>query len=165
MDLYLVRHGVAADVSGYSEDSQRPLTAEGKKRFTSEARGLRVLAARVDVVLSSPYVRAWQTAELLESDAGWPAPVACDALAGHGLADILQALQPYATSGAIALVGHEPSLHELASYLLTADTGHVWVEMKKGGVARIELADGVLRPGTGRLLWLLSPKILRALAR
>jgi phosphohistidine phosphatase SixA len=75
----------------------------------------------------------------------------------------LQALQPYVTANTIALVGHEPGLHQLASYLLTADTGHVQIEMKKGGVARLELGEG-LRPGTGRLLWLLTPKILRALA-
>jgi phosphohistidine phosphatase len=166
MDLYLVRHGVAfdADPSQWPDDSLRPLTAEGKKRFVTAARGLKQLVNKVDVVLSSPWVRAWQTAELLEKEAGWPAPVACDALAARGPAEVLQALQPYVTASAIALVGHEPSLHQLASYLLTADTGHVQIEMKKGGVARLELGEGLLRPGTGRLLWLVTPKMLRALA-
>jgi phosphohistidine phosphatase len=167
MDLYLVRHGVAfdADPSRWPDDSLRPLTAEGKKRFVTAARGLReLITGKMDVVLSSPWVRAWQTAELLEKEAGWPTPVACDALAGRGPAEVLQALQPYVTSSAIALVGHEPSLHQLASYLLTADTGHVQIDMKKGGVIQLELGEGLLRPGTGRLLWLLTPKILRALA-
>jgi phosphohistidine phosphatase len=167
MDLYLVRHGVAfdADASRWPDDIGRPLTADGKKRFAAEARALKELVnGKIDVVLSSPLVRAWQTAELLEKEAGWPAPVASDALAGRGPAEVLQALQPYVTSSAIALVGHEPSLPQLVSYLLTADTGHVQIEMKKGGVARLELGEGLLRPGTGRLLWLLTPKILRGLA-
>jgi phosphohistidine phosphatase SixA len=54
-------------------------------------------------------------------------------------------------------------LRELASYLLTADTGHLQIELKKGGVVRLEL-DETVRPGSARLIWLLSPKILRELA-
>jgi phosphohistidine phosphatase len=165
MDLYLVRHGVAfdADPVRWPDDSQRPLTADGQKRFSSAARGLKRLAPGVDVLLSSPWVRAWTTAELLEHEAGWPAPVACEALAERGTAEVLQALKPYAGSRAVALVGHEPSLRELASYLLTADTGHLQIELKKGGVVRLEL-DETVRPGSARLIWLLSPKILRELA-
>jgi phosphohistidine phosphatase len=166
MDLYLVRHAVAFDFdpSQWPDDSRRPLTPEGQKRFGRSARGLKALVPSVDVVLSSPWVRAWQTAELLESEAGWPRAVACDALeSGRAPAEVLQALQPYAGYSAIVLVGHEPSLHELASYLLTADTSHAQIEMRKGGVARLEVGDG-LRPGAGRLQWLLPPKVLRALA-
>src|ERR1041385_6701234 len=106
MDLYLVRHGVAfdADAAQWPDDSQRPLTPEGQKRFSSAARGLKELVPAVDVVLSSPWVRAWTTAELLQKDPGWPAPVACEALAEHEPAEILQALQPYIGSSAVALV-------------------------------------------------------------
>jgi len=166
MDLYLVRHAAAFDFDPavMSDDSQRPLTPEGQKRFGRAARGLRGLVPSVDVVLSSPWVRAWQTAEILRSETGWPAPVACDALAsGRAPAEVLQALQPFTSSGAIALVGHEPSLHELASYLLTADASHAQIEMKKGAVACLEVGEG-LRPGAGRLSWLLPPRVLRALA-
>jgi phosphohistidine phosphatase len=165
LDLYLVRHAIAFDfdTSHWPDDSQRPLTPDGQKRFSRAARGLRALVPSVDLVLSSPWVRAWQTAELLESEAGWPRPVACEPLGtGRGPADLLQALQPFATYGAIALVGHEPSLHELASYLLTADTD-AQIEMRKGSVARLEVGEG-LRPGAGRLHWLLPPKVLRAIA-
>ena len=166
MDLYLVRHAVAFDYdpSQWPDDSQRPLTPEGQKRFKRAARGLKGLVPSVDVVLSSPWVRAWQTAEVLESEAGWPPPVASEALAatGRAPAEVLQALQPFTGSNAIALVGHEPSLHELASYLLTGDTAHAQIEMKKGAVARLEVGEG-LRPGAGRLLWLLPPRVLRSL--
>jgi phosphohistidine phosphatase len=165
MDLYLVRHAVAFDYdpAQWPDDSQRPLTPDGQKRFKRSARGLKALVSSVDLVLSSPWVRAWQTAEILESEAGWPKPLACEALeSGRAPAEVLQALQPYTSYGAIALVGHEPSLHELASYLLTADTNHAQIEMKKGGVARLEVGEG-RRPGAGRLQWLLPPKVLRAL--
>lgn len=165
VDLYLVRHAIAFDFdkSQWPDDSRRPLTPEGLKRFGRAARGLREIVPSVEMVLSSPWVRAWQTAELLESEAGWPRPVACEALgSGRGPAGILQALQPFATYNAVALVGHEPGLHELASYLLTADTD-AQIEMRKGSVAHLEIGEG-LRPGAGRLHWLLPPKVLRALA-
>jgi phosphohistidine phosphatase len=166
MDLYLVRHAVAfdPDETQWPDDSDRPLTPEGEKRFRRAARGLTELMPSVDVVLSSRYVRAWRTAELLEKEASWPKPIACEPLeVGHAPAEVLQALQTYASSASVALVGHEPSMHELASYLLTADMGHVQLEFRKGGVARLELPEG-LRPGSARLRWLLSARILRAIA-
>jgi phosphohistidine phosphatase len=165
VDLYLVRHAIAfdADPTQWPDDSLRPLTPEGEKRFRRAARGLREIAPSVDVVLSSPWIRAWRTAELLEKEARWPAPVSCEALeSGRAPAEVLQALQPYASSGSVALVGHEPSLHELASYLLTADTNHVQLEFRKGAVAALQV-DESMRPGAARLLWLAPPKILRAL--
>ena len=164
MDVYLVRHGAAADATDpqWPDDRERPLTTQGVKRFRREARGLAALGAGVDVMLSSPYRRAWRTAELLEEDAGWPAPVECAALEpGRPPAEVLTALQPYSGSSAVALVGHEPSMHQLASYLLTSDTHHAAIEFRKGSVARLQI-DASLRPGSAVLLWLLAPKVLRA---
>jgi phosphohistidine phosphatase len=166
MDLYLIRHAVAFDPDSaqWPDDSERPLTPRGEKRFRRAARGWRELVPSVDVVLSSPWVRAWRTAKILENSAGWPPAVACEALeSGRAPAEVMLALQPHSGAAAVALVGHEPSLSELASYLLTADTGHVQIEMRKGGVARLEL-DPSLRPGAARLRWLLTPRILRAAA-
>lgn len=165
MDLYLVRHGVAfkSDPTRWPDDRERPLTPDGKRRFRRAARGLATIAPTVDVVLSSPWLRAWSTAELLASVAGWPVPQACDALqAGRAPAEVLQSLQAFDERGALALVGHEPSLHELASYLLTAEAGHAAIEFRKGGVAWLEVQDG-LRPGSARLRSLWQPKVLRAL--
>lgn len=164
MDLYLVRHAAAfdPDESRWPGDRDRPLTDAGEKRFRRAARGLASLVKSVDVVLSSPYRRTLQTAQLLH-EAGWPEAVAFEALeAGREPAGVLQALQAYSGSNAIALVGHEPTMHELVSYLLTADTGHAQVEFRKGSVARLELEG--LRPGSARLRWLLAPKVLRAIA-
>jgi phosphohistidine phosphatase len=166
MDLYLVRHAIAfePDQSRWPDDRNRPLTEAGEKRFRRAARGLGALVSDVDVVLSSPFARAWRTAELLASEADWPKPVECAALeSGRAPAEALQALQPHVSCDAVALVGHEPNLHELASYLLTAEANHAQVEFRKGGVARLTL-DAALRPGSATLLWLLQPKVLRALA-
>jgi phosphohistidine phosphatase len=165
MDLYLVRHAIAfdPDPEQWPQDRDRPLTPKGEKRFARAARGLAELVDSVDVMLSSPYVRAWRTAELLHKHAHWPTPVECDALAaGSAPAEALQALQPHASAPAVALVGHEPSMHELASYLLTAEANHAQVEFRKGGIARLSI-DAQLRPGSATLVWLLTPKVLRAI--
>jgi phosphohistidine phosphatase len=166
MDLYLVRHGIAfdADAKRWPDDRDRPLTPDGEKRFRRAARGLAELVASVDIVLSSPFARAWRTAELLASDAKWPTPVACDALeAGGTPAGALLAVQRQTNVSAVALVGHEPNMHELASYLLTGNTSRAQVEFRRGAVARLEVGIG-LQPGSARLVWLLAPKILRGLA-
>jgi phosphohistidine phosphatase len=164
MDLYLVRHASAfdADQTRWPTDRDRPLTPDGEKRFRRAARGLASLVSSVDVMLSSPYARAWRTAELL-AEVGWPAPVECEALeAGRSPGDALQALQQHRRSGSVALVGHEPTMHELVSYLLTADAGQAQAEFRKGAVALLDLDE--LRPGGAILRWLLQPKIMRGLA-
>jgi phosphohistidine phosphatase len=164
MDVYLVRHAVAfdPDYKKWPTDRDRPLTPEGIKRFRRAAKGLVSLVSSVDVMLSSPYRRAWQTAELLAA-AGWPAPVESEALVGHAPTDVLQAVAAFGGVSSMALVGHEPTMHELVSYLLTADTAHAQVEFGKGAVARLEI-DDLVRPGSARLKWMLAPKVLRALS-
>jgi phosphohistidine phosphatase SixA len=77
---------------------------------------------------------------------------------------VLAALRPHAGATAIALVGHEPSLHELASYLLTGDEASVFLEMRQGGVVCLRLG-ATLQPGGAALRWLVPPKVLRALER
>jgi phosphohistidine phosphatase SixA len=165
MDLYLVRHGIAgdADPNQWPDDRDRPLTARGEKRFARAACGLRVVAAPVEVMLASPLARAWRTAELLAEHAGWPAPTACEALAaGADPAALLGALEPYREAPRLALVGHEPSLHEVTSYLLTGDPAGVAVEFRKGAVVHLRVRT--LAAGAGVLQEVLQPKALRALA-
>jgi phosphohistidine phosphatase len=165
MDLYLVRHAIAgvADPAEWPDDRDRPLTPKGVRRFEEAARGLGSIVSEVDVMLSSRFVRAWQTATLLTEEASWPSAVACEALeSGHAPPEVLQALQTYVGSSSVALVGHEPNMGELASYLLTADTTHARIDFRKGGVARLAIDDS-LRPGSATLVWLLAPRILRRL--
>ncbi len=167
MDLYLVRHAIAfnRDAGRWPDDSERPLTPDGEQRFRRAARGLRILVPSVRLVMSSPFPRAWRTAELLTEEAGWPAPEPCPALeAGRSVSEAMEALRPQAGSESVALVGHEPNLSELASTVLTGSAGRLQLEMRKGGVALVRI-EGDPRRGSARLGWLLTPRALRSLAR
>lgn len=157
-----MRHGVAfsRDASRWPDDDERPLTPEGEKEFREVARGLGRVVPQVDALLGSPLVRAWQTAEILTGFAGWPDPKAFPALAPEvPPSELTQALQVYAQSEAVAVVGHRPGLHELAAYLLTGDVEGMEIRIKKGGALRITFDDAP-GPGEGSLRWLLTPKTL-----
>jgi len=165
VDLYIVRHAIAQerDASSWPNDGDRPLTPEGEAKFRKAARGLRRLVPTVGTVLSSPFARAWRTAELLEEEAGWPAPKQQDELrADRPAREAVRALEAVSNNEAVAVVGHEPGLSELASLLLTG-TGAVTFDLKKGGVIALGLNGGA-RPGSAYLRWTISPKILRSLS-
>src|ERR1700680_3697749 len=91
MNVYLVRHAIAGvrDAGQWPDDSLRPLTKKGERRFRNAARGLAGFVPAPKAVLSSPYVRAWQTATILQEEAGWPAPTACDALTRYAPSEVL----------------------------------------------------------------------------
>jgi phosphohistidine phosphatase len=165
VELYLVRHAVAEDrdAGRWPDDALRPLTTAGAARFARAARGLARIAPDADVVLSSPYRRAWETAEILEREAGWPAPEPCPALEAPRMAhDALSALGELSELAAVALVGHEPQLSMLASLLLTGDARMWGLELKKGAVALLD-CGGPAAPRTALLRWSASPKLLRGL--
>jgi phosphohistidine phosphatase len=164
LDLFLVRHAFAAhaDPARWPDDAERPLTEEGITRFRVAARGLRRLVPAIDVMLSSGYARAWQTAELLHDAAGWHEPEECPALeAGRPATSALDVLQGR-TERSIALVGHEPYLSRLASLLCTGSEDGLQLELKKGAVASLSFA-GPVEPARGYLRWTVPPKILRKL--
>lgn len=162
--VYLVRHAFAghADAARWPDDAKRPLTEDGIERFRAAARGLRRLVPDVDVVLSSGYARAWQTAELLHEVTRWPKPQECRALeAEKPAADALDVLQGH-SERSLALVGHEPYLSRLASILCAGGEGALRLELKKGAVAFLRV-EGDAHPRFAHLAWAVSPKILRAL--
>lgn len=168
-DLYLVRHAVAheRDAQRWPDDSKRPLTPEGEERFRAVARGLGRIMGGVDAHLSSPYDRAWRTAEILREETDMSAPAVLHALE----ADIpprkaVLALETLAGSEGVVLVGHRPCLHELASYLLSGDESLLDIGLKKGGAMCLrfdsEADGGVPKPGSAKLRWLLTPKMFRS---
>jgi phosphohistidine phosphatase len=163
MDVYLVRHAIAEerDASRWPDDSKRPLTAEGEERFRRAARGLRRLVPEIDVVLASPYVRAWHTAEILHEEAGWPSPERASQLAPSFPHAAVELLKTHDVRS-IALVGHEPHLSELASLLVSGDENALRLELKKGGTVFLEF-DAPPAAAAATLRWSVSPKILRAL--
>ncbi|HWK09218.1 MAG TPA: phosphohistidine phosphatase SixA [Vicinamibacterales bacterium] len=160
LELYLVRHGLAEDRGPeWPDDSKRPLTADGISKLRKEARGLRALGIAFDVIVTSPLVRARQTADVLAEVLAVKASiVSADALAPAGTpAAVIQEIAKHARKGRVALVGHEPNLGELAAQLIDARSP---LSFKKGGVCRIDF--DVLPPkGAGSLVWFLPPKVLR----
>ena len=161
-----MRHAIASkrDAERWPDDSQRPLTPEGVERFRRAARGLAMIVPSVESLLSSPYSRAWQTAEILDEETRWPAPEPREELAAGRPPDEGAALIEEIEAESVALVGHEPSLSLLASFLMTGDHDLARLDLKKGGAAFLELPDRAdANGGTAILRWSLSPKILRML--
>ncbi len=164
MEIYLVRHAAASerDPDRWPEDSERPLTPEGEEGFRLVSRGLAGVVHRVDAILSSPYRRAWRTAEILSELDSWPAPEPSPVLEPTLPPEkAALALQDHAEASAVAVVGHRPGLHELAAYLLTGRGDGLEIELEKGGVACIRF-DGAPAPDAGELRWLLTPELLKS---
>ena len=167
MNLYLLRHGIAApkNDSGTGSDSDRPLTAQGVKRMRKATRGLRRLRVPFDAVLTSPLARARQTAQIVADGLELTDRVEeLPALApGGSVSDLFSSLKAYKDRDHLLLVGHEPLLSTVVSYVLTHDEKRsVTAVFKKGGLCRVEI-DAVPPGGAGTLHWLLTPKQLRAL--
>ena len=164
-ELYLVRHAIAAERGpNYPDDRERPLTPEGIVRFKKVVDGLKDFDVKVQLVLTSPLVRASHTAELLVAGvAGKPRLDTLEALSPGGrMSQVLDAIAKMSKRYRhIALVGHEPDMGELASRLLRA---RGTIEFKKGAVCCLEL-DGAMPNGPGTLRWLLPPRALRKIGK
>jgi phosphohistidine phosphatase len=151
--LYFCRHGRAAPTTG--DDESRTLTDEGRHALRSAGVVWRRLNLRPDVVLSSPLVRARQTAELVSHALDADAPIPDERLRpGAGWSDFAQALAAHPDRRRILFVGHEPDLSSVVALL----TGAQSVRMRPGGIACLEF-PGVPEPGAGELAWLLDPDL------
>lgn len=166
MRILIVRHAIAADrvefaLTGESDD-ERPLTPEGRARMELAARGLGRTLGSIDLLASSPLKRAMQTASIIgEAYGGLPVEIA-PSLSGDGDLDgIVRWLNEHHEAETIALVGHEPDLSGLISYLLTGSRSTAIV-MKKGAACLLEF-DELVEPGRATLRWFLAPKHLRAM--
>ena len=161
--LYLVRHAVAEEPSDeWPDDAKRPLTHEGRARMRQVVAGLRELDPDIDVVLTSPLVRAVQTAEILVDGPSrarpsrWQRSSAPDGTPAK-VAEVVGAIRD---ARGLALVGHEPNLGELgAAWLIGA---RMPLRFKKGGICRIDFA-GAPAARSGQLLWFATPKMLRGM--
>jgi phosphohistidine phosphatase len=162
MQLLIVRHAPATPRGQDSiPDAARPLTPRGEARFRESARGIARLLPSADVVLSSPLLRARQTAEIA-AEAWQGVRVSLEtALAAGDLSTLLPLLARHAKRDVVALFGHEPQLSLLLAHLLGCDFPEA-VAFRKGGAALVEVADPTVR-GAAQLLWLLPPRILRRL--
>lgn len=159
MHLILIRHADAGDrdPARWPDDTLRPISDKGRRRHRRVARRLRRRGLTPTLLLSSPWLRAAQTAELTAEYAGGPAPHFVPALATTpSLADLGAAIGPQSPEGIVALVGHEPWLGELASLVLTGDANRLRIDLPKSGVIGIDCDS--LEAGAAALTFLWRPK-------
>jgi phosphohistidine phosphatase len=165
MKLYVLRHGIAVDrgTPGYERDADRCLTPEGQEKMEQAARGMAALGLEFDLILTSPYVRARETAEIVARVLGLEERLeVCDALVpGGSRKDLFKRLKECAADSQLVIVGHEPDLSELIGELIAGDPNTA-LDLKKGSLAALSF-DRPTRPETAFLEWLLTPRQLRML--
>jgi phosphohistidine phosphatase len=159
MTVYLVRHAIAEERGpAWPDDRERPLTARGIARMRKIARRLAERGVHVDRVWSSPLQRARQTADLLVPI--WTTTQVVDIVPelapGRASAHVGASLAALGTPDAVAVVGHEPDLGQLAAWMIGTRSP---LPFKKGGVARVEFPDRI-EAGAGQLVWLVTPKLV-----
>lgn len=160
MNLYVIRHAIAEEEHPSGEDSQRALTEKGRKKMRQIAKGLRILGSEFDVILTSPYIRAQETAQIL-----------ADVFKMKKQVVVSENLTPISTPDAliseinekysvdsIAIVGHEPYLTTFISQLV-ANGAPLDIDLKKGGICRLS-TDDLHHSHHGTLEWLFSPGVL-----
>ena len=161
MILYIIRHAIAVE-EGTPEfqDNERPLTDKGKKKMRQIAKGLRALGVAFDLILSSPYVRAKETADILADVFKMKKNLELsENLVPMGDPDLLIAeLNEKYSVNSIALVGHEPQLTALIG-LLVSENASMDMTLKKGGVCSLS-TDDLHHTRKAMLEWLLTPGIL-----
>src|SRR5882757_3792404 len=164
MDLLIVRHAIAfdRDRNRWRDDAGRPLSPAGMRRARKAAAGLKQLTKRPDRLLTSPLVRARQTAQILTDIAGWPAAEEMAELSPGEPALAVLDLLAKDRSKLTAVVGHQPGLGHLLAACLLGGGGSLPVEMKKNAVACVSF-DGKPRAGHAALKWLATPRMLRAM--
>jgi phosphohistidine phosphatase len=164
MDVYLVRHAIAHErnATRWPDDSQRPLTTNGMRKFRKAAAGLARCVPKTAAVFTSPYVRARETAAILRESARFATAVESSELmpgkSPRAMFDLLRARR----RSAVVLVGHEPDLSAWLSAALAVEPSRIKSEFKKGGAACVRF-DKTVGPGSATLVWLLPPRVLRAM--
>lgn len=164
MRIYLLRHAIAVDRgSAAYVDDDRPLTEEGKEKMSKAAKGLASLITDIDVILTSPLIRAQDTARIAARAlrAEQKVQICNELSAGSSVKNLMSLMSTFRGLNNIMLVGHEPDLGFVASLLLGSENSII--EFKKGSLCCIEVST--LPPRSkGTLIWHLQPKHLRALA-
>jgi phosphohistidine phosphatase len=164
MHLFVIRHAIAEDAEAGQDDSARELTSDGVRKFKRSMQGFRELGWRFDRVVTSPWVRALKTAELLAPLNDGPTistELLCDKPRPELFALIAEASGPPDDRHGTAVVGHEPWLTELVGWFAFGDPRHgEAIELKKGGVIWLE---GTAILGGMMIRAIFPPKVLREL--
>ncbi len=166
-ELFLMRHAIAVTRGEgvYEEDADRPLTEEGRKKLSAVCRGLSHLVSGWDLILTSPFVRAQQTASALAahfelSHLIQEAPVLTP---GHTTKQLVDFLQSLPSVKKILMIGHEPSLSQhLSCFLFGTPRGKF--DFKKSGIACLEFL-ACPEEGEATLSWFMAPAQLSRLGK
>jgi phosphohistidine phosphatase len=160
MNIFILRHGIAVErgTLGFDNDADRPLLPKGERRLRAAAAAMEKMELSFDLVLSSPFLRARQTAEIIARELKLKKRLQfSDVLTPDGsfknLVRQLNELHPVPEN--VLLVGHEPYLSRLISLLISVDENTV-LEIKKGGLCQLE-ADALRAGVCAKLIWLLTP--------
>jgi len=167
MKLLVIRHAIAMDQEEFADtgesDDRRPLTNYGAKRMRRNAKGLRNIVGGIDRFATSPLTRAIETAEIVSEVYSIDQAELCASLVpGIPLEEFEEWARDRADADVLAIVGHEPHLSTLVTWLMTG-VERSGLELKKGGACLLEF-ETVPQRGSGTLLWLLTPRQLRDLA-
>jgi phosphohistidine phosphatase len=155
VELYLLRHAHAGDPDAWTgDDAERPLSAKGKGQAERLARFLASIDVKLDTIVTSPKVRARQTAEPVAAALGVPY-VTDPRLATSLDEDVLEAIVSEATGERVMLVGHDPDFSDVAASLIGAE----YLPLKKGALAKLE-ATRPLKPAGALLRWLVPPDLI-----
>jgi phosphohistidine phosphatase len=167
MNIYVLRHGLAVEPNavGFTRDADRPLTPEGERKLRKIGKAMKQLDLCFDLVLSSPYLRAHQTAEIIVNSLKMRKTLEfSDSLVPGGAPSKLvhELLERQPVPENILLVGHEPNLSELISLLISGDTD-IAITMKKAGLCKLE-TESLRASQCASLEWLLTAKQLCLMA-
>jgi phosphohistidine phosphatase len=162
MNLFFLRHGKAEPRSPkWRPDSKRPLTKDGERRMAEVARGARAMDLNFDLILTSPYVRAYRTAEILADVYGEKKLFETKSLESDALLSgvINEINENFALVENIVLVGHEPFMTRLIGTLIAGEGIPVGIELKKSGLCKLTI-EKLAYGKCGRLNWLLTSRQL-----
>jgi phosphohistidine phosphatase len=163
MNLYVLRHGLAADRDSlqYSRDEERPLTPKGTRKMARQVKGMRSIGLSMDAIVTSPLLRAVQTARIVHKRLpALSTPVTSESLTPlgdpHSLMDELAT--GYPSDSSVMIVGHEPYLSDLISVLVSGVPGQL-VRLKKGALCKLRLPSPRYAR-CGWIEWSLTPRQL-----
>jgi phosphohistidine phosphatase len=163
MDLLVLRHGEAGTRSNLEGDFKRLLTAEGKQEILEISNGLKTLDIELNHVITSPLLRAKQTAEIVAKSLKYKGKIKeLDSLKPEGnKLELYSVLSEFKQDSTVLAVGHEPYLSEMISDAISQSGCRI--DLKKGGLARMRILS-TLPKIRGELRWLLTPKHLKKIA-
>jgi len=165
MHLHILRHAIAVPrgTLGYPNDD-RPLTEEGISKMVKCAKGIAMISGKFDVIISSPLIRALETAKITAEAAGYTNDIVITEylIPGTPQKKLIEFISKYHEKEKVLIVGHEPQLGFFASKLIGSD--YSVIELKKGGICRIDIEEFPMRK-SGKLIWHLTPAQLRSIAK